>query len=83
MWHAVDNNAVGERFYHGLRWAATTLIPPSHPEFHDATNPGAPYDPEKAKQILEDAGYKDVDGDGFREDKDGKPLVINLCFYVR
>ena len=33
MWHAVDNNAVGEKFYHGLRWAATTLIPPSHPEY--------------------------------------------------
>ncbi len=58
MWHAVDNNAVGEKFYHGLRWAATTLIPPSHPEYHDDSNPGAPYDPEKAKQILDDAGYK-------------------------
>ena len=39
MWHAVDNNAVGEKFYHGLRWAATTLIPSIHPEYHDATNP--------------------------------------------
>ena len=79
MWHAVDNNTVGEKFYHGLRWAATTLIPPSHPEYHDATNPGAPYDPEKAKQLLEEAGFKDVDGDGIREDKEGKPLVINYA----
>lgn len=79
MWHAVDNDAVGDRFYHGLRWAATTLIPPSHPEFHDATNTGAEYDPGKAKQILEDAGFKDVDGDGIREDKDGNPLVITYA----
>ncbi|MEC2322718.1 oligopeptide ABC transporter substrate-binding protein [Lederbergia lenta] len=79
MWHAVDNNAVGDRFYHGLRWAATTLIPASHPEYHDESNPGAPYDPEKAKQILEDAGYKDVDGDGIREDKEGNELVINFA----
>lgn len=79
MWHAVDNNAVGDRFYHGLRWAATTLIPASHPEYHDASNPGAPYDPEKAKQLLEDAGYKDVDGDGIREDKEGNELVINFA----
>ncbi|MEK4405538.1 oligopeptide ABC transporter substrate-binding protein [Sporosarcina sp. FSL K6-6792] len=79
MWHAVDNNTVGEKFYHGLRWAATTLIPPSHPEYHDATNPGTPYDPEKAKQLLEEAGFKDVDGDGIREDKEGKPLVINYA----
>ncbi|MEK5036434.1 oligopeptide ABC transporter substrate-binding protein [Sporosarcina sp. FSL K6-3457] len=79
MWHAVDNNAVGDRFYHGLRWAGTTLIPPSHPEFHDATNPGAAYDPELAKQMLEDAGFVDVDGDGFREDKDGNELVMSYA----
>lgn len=79
MWHAVDNNTVGEKFYHGLRWSATTLIPPSHPEYHDATNPGTPYDPEIAKQLLEEAGFKDVDGDGIREDKEGKPLVINYA----
>lgn len=79
MWHAVDNNAVGDRFYHGLRWAGTTLIPPSHPEFHDATNPGAAYDPELAKQMLEDAGFVDVDGDGFREDKNGNELVMSYA----
>ncbi|WP_342507425.1 oligopeptide ABC transporter substrate-binding protein [Sporosarcina sp. FSL K6-2383] len=79
MWHAVDNNAVGDRFYHGLRWAGTTLIPPSHPEFHDATNPGAAYDPELAKQMLDEAGYADVDGDGFREDKDGNELVMSYA----
>lgn len=79
MWHAVDNDTVGKKFYHGLRWAATTLIPPSHPEYHDATNPGAAYDPELAKQMLEDAGFKDVDGDGVREDKEGNPLVISYA----
>ncbi|MFO1445543.1 oligopeptide ABC transporter substrate-binding protein [Bacillus sp. Bva_UNVM-123] len=79
MWHAVDNNAVGDKFYHGLRWNATTLIPPSHPEFHDSENKGRAYDPELAKKILDDAGYKDVDGDGIRENKDGEPLVINFA----
>lgn len=79
MWHAVDNDTVGKKFYHGLRWNATTLIPPSHPEFHDASNEGRAYDPEEAKKILDEAGFKDVDGDGIREDKDGKPLVINFA----
>ncbi|MFD1173558.1 oligopeptide ABC transporter substrate-binding protein [Oceanobacillus picturae] len=79
MWHAVDNNAVGEKFYNGLRWNATTLIPPSHPEFHDTENPGVEYDPEKAKQILDDAGYEDVDGDGMRENPEGEELVINFA----
>jgi len=38
------------------------------------------YDPEKAKQILEDAGWVDSDGDGIRE-KDGKKLSINWISY--
>lgn len=79
MWHAIDNDAVGKQFYHGLRWNATTLIPPSHPLFHDDTNPGLEYNPEKAKQILDEAGYKDVDGDGIREDKNGDPLTITFA----
>ena len=79
MWQAVDNDTVGEKFYHGLRWNATTLIPPSHPEFHDETNEGVTYDPEAAKQLLEDAGYVDTNDDGFREDPDGEELVINFA----
>ncbi|MDQ0429058.1 MULTISPECIES: oligopeptide ABC transporter substrate-binding protein [Caryophanaceae] len=78
MWHAVDNTAVGERFYNGLRWNATTLIPPSHPEFHDDSNEGRAYDPEAANQLLDDAGYADTDGDGLREDPEGNPLEINF-----
>ncbi len=78
MWHAVDNAAVGERFYNGLRWNATTLIPPSHPEFHDDTNEGRTYDPEVANQLLDDAGYVDTDDDGFREDPEGNPLEISF-----
>ncbi|SHG25824.1 oligopeptide ABC transporter substrate-binding protein [Ornithinibacillus halophilus] len=79
MWHAVDNDTLGQKFYHGLRWNATTLIPPSHPEFHDETNPGRTYDVEKAKALLDEAGYVDVDGDGMREDPDGEELVINFA----
>lgn len=40
------------------------------------------YNPEKAKKILDKIGYKDKDGDGFREDPKGKPFVINLKHYA-
>ncbi|EAM8910440.1 oligopeptide ABC transporter substrate-binding protein, partial [Salmonella enterica] len=76
MWQAVDNDQVGKRFYNGLRWNATTLIPPSHPEFHDSNNPGVTYDPEAAKKLLDEAGYK-LDGE-FRTKPDGSPLEINF-----
>lgn len=79
LWHALDNESVGKGLYHGLRFPATTLIIPVFETFHDANNPGRGYDPGRAKQLLDEAGYKDVDGDGFREDPDGKPFVLSFA----
>lgn len=36
------------------------------------------YDPDKSREMLDDLGYVDVDGDGFREDPDGNPWVARL-----
>ncbi len=79
MWHAIDNETVGKELYHGLRFAATTHFVPVHESFFDAKNPGRPFDPEKAKALLDEAGYVDVDGDGFREDANGKEFVLNFA----
>ena len=38
------------------------------------------YDPDGARQLLEDAGWKDTDGDGIRE-KDGRKLTIKWLTY--
>jgi peptide/nickel transport system substrate-binding protein len=38
-----------------------------------------PYDIEKAKQLLDEAGWKDTDGDGIR-DKDGVPFRFKFMF---
>ena len=75
MGYALDNNAVGERFYAGLRSNATSLIPPVFQSYHDDEMKGFTQDLDKAKKLLDDAGYKDVDDDGLREDKDGNKLV--------
>lgn len=79
MWYAVDNNAVGEKFYNGLRWQANSLIIPPFKDYHNADVEAPTYNPDEAKKILDEAGYVDVDGDGIREDKNGEELVINFA----
>lgn len=36
------------------------------------------YDPEAAKKILDEAGYVDKDGDGFRDNLDGSPIDFGI-----
>lgn len=80
MWHAIDNDAIGSEFYDGLRWNATSLITPFHPDFHDETLDAPLYDVDKANELLDDAGYLYLeDGDDFRADPEGNELVINFA----
>jgi ABC-type transport system substrate-binding protein len=55
---------------------ATQLLPPGV-NGHD---PGVPaksiYDPVAARALLDRFGFKDVDGDGYRETPEGKPLTL-------
>ena len=36
------------------------------------------FDPEKSRALLEKSGYRDTDGDGFREFKDGTRFEMNI-----
>ena len=78
MWHAIDNATVAERFYNGLRWEGTSLLPPYYQSYFDETMESPEYSPEIAEQILDDAGYE-YDGE-FRKTPDGEELKINLAF---
>ena len=77
--HGIDRPAVIEDLWFGLASPLETLSPsadpkwiPEIPEENQLT-----YDPDRANQILDDAGYMDTDGDGIREMPDGtNPLVI-------
>ena len=53
-------------------------ITPAHATFWNSEQEGYEYNPEKAKQILDEAGYIDKDGDGMREDPNGNKLKINF-----
>lgn len=78
---ALDMDSIGEVFYHGLRFSAKTFTAPMFEDMlHDPSIEPIGYDEEAAKALLEEAGYVDTDGDGFREDKEGNPLEINFAF---
>ncbi|MBA9025091.1 peptide/nickel transport system substrate-binding protein [Peribacillus huizhouensis] len=73
--YAIDNKAVGEKIYKGLRFPANTVIPAiSH--YHNSKIKGYSFNQQKSKRLLDDAGYIDTDGDGIREDLKGKKFTI-------
>jgi len=57
---------------------STLVVPYSKYHWEPPTDQAFAYDPAKARQILDAAGYKDVNGDGYRETKDGKKLVLRF-----
>jgi peptide/nickel transport system substrate-binding protein len=63
--HAIDKKAIIKTLYKGIHKAANSLLP----ENHWAYNPNLgdyEYNPELAKKLLDQAGYRDPDGDGPR-----------------
>ena len=80
MIYAIDVDQIAQAFYFGLRQRATSSIPPVFKKYFPKDLTGFPYNLVKAKQLLDESGYKDVNNDGFREDKNGKPLQIKMAF---
>jgi ABC-type transport system substrate-binding protein len=66
----------------GQALPATQPLPPDI-EGHVVGYKGlSPYDPATARALLDKFGYRDRDGDGFRELPDGRPLTIHQMSYV-
>ena len=80
MIYAIDVDQITQAFYFGLRQRATSTVPPVFKKYFPKDLTGFPYNLAKAKQLLDESGYKDVNNDGFREDKNGKPLQIKMAF---
>ena len=73
---AYDRAADVRQLANGQAVLADQPVPPGL--FGHAAGIGirVPYDPAAARALLDRFGYKDRDGDGYRETPDGKPLTI-------
>ncbi|WP_028391087.1 ABC transporter substrate-binding protein [Bacillus cihuensis] len=78
--YAIDKENLVKTVLLGLAEVGSPgFIHPSSPFYNNNLKPV--FDQEKAKQILEDAGFKDTDGDGFREDQQGKKIDLTTLVY--
>lgn len=76
---AIDRQTLVDKVLGGGGTAGSTIIPPIYQSLHlEPANPVG-FDPEKAKQLLDAAGYK-VGSDGIREDAQGNKLSFRLFF---
>ncbi|MYE80311.1 MAG: hypothetical protein F4X36_00375, partial [Gammaproteobacteria bacterium] len=79
--HAIDREQMNEMIYFGRGVPSQVTAHPSsrwyEPRFAEAH---ARYDPDYSRQLLDELGLEDVDGDGLREYPDGSRLTITFEF---
>jgi peptide/nickel transport system substrate-binding protein len=74
MNYAVNFDLIAQKVLHGHGSRMATIV--NSPNDDGSIQP-YPYDPKKAKMLLEEAGLKDTNGDGVLE-KDGKAIEVKL-----
>jgi peptide/nickel transport system substrate-binding protein len=79
---AIDKATIVSRVMRGLAKPADTISPSANPEWMPKLAPDQRFDFDlsRAKQILDQAGYKDTNGDGIREmPGGGRPLRLRYA----
>jgi peptide/nickel transport system substrate-binding protein len=79
MSHALNREEISAIAYHNLLEPGGYSFGRSTPWYdRDVQMRYSQYDPVKAGQLLDEAGYRDTDGDGYREFLDGSPFSVTI-----
>jgi len=77
--YATDKQKIIDVVLLGLGEPGIALVPSGLGDWFNSTIKDYEYNVDKANQILDEAGYKDADGDGIRDMPDGsRPLTFRL-----
>ncbi|MCW1926722.1 oligopeptide ABC transporter substrate-binding protein [Bhargavaea beijingensis] len=83
MAHAINREEWIDAFFFGYGKPVNKPVPSAHWIAADDSDVEVyDYDPEKAKELLDKAGYVDKDGDGFREDPKGEKFEVKFSHYA-
>nr|WP_316046655.1 oligopeptide ABC transporter substrate-binding protein [Planococcus glaciei] len=83
MMYAINRQEWVDAFFFGYAKVANKPVPTAHWNAADDSELNTyEYNPEKSKEMLDAAGYKDTNGDGFREDPNGDEFVVKFSHYA-
>ncbi|HET9949957.1 MAG TPA: ABC transporter substrate-binding protein [Longimicrobiales bacterium] len=77
---ATDRERIVEAILRGYGRIAHTGVPPYHWAYAPDALPVIEYDPDAARALLDEAGWRDHDGDGVRESADGTRLSLSIKY---
>ena len=77
--HVVDKDAIIEQVQHGLGYPQWSPTSPAAGDFHNPDVATYEYDLDRANAILDELGWTDRDGNGFREDDRGNEIAFVMA----
>jgi peptide/nickel transport system substrate-binding protein len=77
--YAINREEISQILYHGLMTPASHSFGPASVFYsEEAAKRHAIFDPERSRQLLDEAGYRDSNGDGVREFIDGSDFSVTM-----
>ena len=77
--HIVDKDTIIQQVQHGLGYPQWSPISPAAGGFHNPDVATYEYDLDRASAILDELGWTDRDGNGFREDDRGNEIAFVMA----